>query len=76
MVILALFPLTTLKRNTRGNKIENFKLLRTVDRLQIEVDGLTKELYTIRQQQENMLDQIQKLKNIAKQNEERVDGRS
>lgn len=73
MVILALFPLTTLKRNTRGNKIENFKLLRTVDRLQIEVDGLTKELYTIRQQQENMLDQIQKLKNIAKQNEERVD---
>lgn len=53
--------------------MENYKLLKTVDRLQIEVDGLTRELYTLRQQQENMLDQIQKLKNIAKQNEERLD---
>lgn len=53
--------------------MENYKLIKTVNQLQIEVDGLTKELYTIRQQQENMLDQIQKLKNIAKQNEERID---
>lgn len=42
--------------------MENYKLLKTVDRLQIEVDGLTKELYTLKQQQSDMLEQIKKLK--------------
>ena len=73
MLTRVLFRLTTLKRNTGVNKIENFRLINTVNRLSDEVDSLTKELYNLRQQQENMLDQIQKLKNIAKQNEERVD---
>lgn len=42
--------------------MENYKLLKTVDRLQIEVDGLTKELYTLKQQQSDMLEQIKNLK--------------
>lgn len=42
--------------------MENYKLLKTVDRLQIEVDGLTKELYAIKQQQQDMLEQIRRLK--------------
>lgn len=44
--------------------MENYKLLKTVDRLQIEVDGLTKELYAIKQEQSNMLDQIKRLKEM------------
>ena len=42
--------------------MENYKLLKTVDRLQIEVDGLNKELYTLKQQQSDMLQQIKSLK--------------
>lgn len=42
--------------------MENYKLLKTVDRLQIEVDGLTKELYTLKQQQSDMVEQIKSLK--------------
>lgn len=46
--------------------MENYKLLKTVDRLQIEVDGLTKEIYTLKQQQKDMLEQIRRLKeNVA-----------
>ena len=44
--------------------MENYKLLKTVDRLQIEVDGLTKEIYTLKQQQDNMLEQIRRLKEM------------
>lgn len=44
--------------------MENYKLLKTVDRLQIEVDGLTKELYTLKQQQADMIEQIKRLKEI------------
>lgn len=42
--------------------MENYKLLKAVDQLQIEVDGLTKELYTLKQQQADMLEQIKRLK--------------
>ena len=44
--------------------MENYKLLKTVDRLQIEVDGLTKEIYTLKQQQKDMLEQIRRLKEL------------
>lgn len=42
--------------------MENYKLLKTVNQLQIEVDGLTKELYAIKQQQQDMIEQIRRLK--------------
>jgi len=42
--------------------VENFRLITTVNRLSNEVDSLTKELYTLRQQQSDMLDQIKNLK--------------
>ena len=42
--------------------MENYKLIKTVNQLQFEVDGLTKELYTLKQQQSDMLDQIKRLK--------------
>lgn len=42
--------------------MENFRLITTVNRLSNEVDSLTKELYTLRQQQSDMLDQIKNLK--------------
>jgi len=63
MLILALFLSTILKRSM-GNKVENYKLLKAVDQLQIEVDGLTKELYTLKQQQADMLEQIKRLKEM------------
>ena len=53
--------------------MEDFRLKNSVSRLEKEVDILTKEVYTLNQQMSGMLDQIQKLKNIAKQNEERID---
>lgn len=53
--------------------MEDFRLKNSVSRLEKEVDTLTKEVYTLNQQMSGMLDQIQKLKNIAKQNEERID---
>lgn len=42
--------------------MENYKLIKTVNQLQIEVDGLTKELYAIKQQQKDILEQIRRLK--------------
>lgn len=42
--------------------MENYKLIKTVNQLQIEVDGLTKELYAIKQQQQDMIEQIRRLK--------------
>lgn len=42
--------------------MENYKLLKAVDQLQIKVDGLAKELYTLKQQQADMLEQIKRLK--------------
>ena len=42
--------------------MENFRLINTVNRLSDEVDSLTKELYTIKQQQTDLLEQIQRLK--------------
>lgn len=44
--------------------MENYKLLKTVDRLQIDVDGLTRELYAIKQQQQDMIEQIRRLKEM------------
>lgn len=51
----------------------DFRLYTRVKTLEQELDNTMKLVHNLRQQQENMLDQIQKLKNIAKQNEERVD---
>lgn len=42
--------------------MENFRLINTVNRLSDEVDSLRKELYTLHQQQNDMLDQIKRLK--------------
>lgn len=42
--------------------MENFRLINTVNRLSDEVDSLTKELYILKQQQKDMLDQIKNLK--------------
>lgn len=42
--------------------MEDYKLIKTVNQLQIEVDGLTKELYAIKQQQQDMIEQIRRLK--------------
>lgn len=53
--------------------MEDFRLKSSVARLEKEVDTLIKEVYTLNQQMSGMLDQIQKLKNIAKQNKEKVD---
>ena len=63
MVILALFPLIILKRNTE-NKLENFRLINTVNRLSDEVDSLTKQVYNLVQQQKDMLEQIRRLKEM------------
>lgn len=42
--------------------MENFRLVNTVNRLSDEVDSLAKELYTLKQQQSDMLEQIKYLK--------------
>ena len=42
--------------------MENFRLITTVNRLSDEVDSLTKELYAIKQQQADMIEQIRRLK--------------
>lgn len=42
--------------------MENFRLINTVNRLSDEVDSLTRELYTLKQQQSDMIEQIKKLK--------------
>lgn len=44
--------------------MENFRLITTVNRLSDEVDSLTKELYAIKQQQQDMLEQIKRLKEM------------
>lgn len=51
----------------------DFRLYNRVKTLEQELDNTMKLVNNLRQKQENMLNQIQKLKNIAKQNEERVD---
>lgn len=42
--------------------MENYKLLRTVENLESAVDSLSKEVYNLRQQQKDMLEQIKRLK--------------
>lgn len=44
--------------------MEDYKLKNTVNRLENSVDSLTKELYTLKQQQKDMLDQIKRLKEM------------
>lgn len=44
--------------------MEDFRLKNAVNRLSDEVDSLTKELYTLKQQQKDMLDQIKRLKEM------------
>ena len=42
--------------------MEDYKLKNTVNRLESSVDSLTKEIYNLKQQQKDMLDQIKRLK--------------
>ncbi len=42
--------------------MEDFRLKNSVNRLQIEVDSLVKEVHTLRQIQQEMLEQIRRLK--------------
>ena len=42
--------------------MEDYKLKNTVNRLENSVDSLTKEIYNLKQQQKDMLDQIKRLK--------------
>lgn len=42
--------------------MEDYKLKNTVNRLENSVDSLTKEIYTLKQQQKDMLEQIRRLK--------------
>ena len=42
--------------------MENYKLLRTVENLESAVDTLSKQVHNLRQQQQDMLDQIKSLK--------------
>ena len=44
--------------------MEDYKLKHTVNRLENSVDSLTKELYTLKQQQKDMLEQIRRLKEM------------
>lgn len=44
--------------------MEDYKLKNTVNRLENSVDSLTKEIYTLKQQQDNMLEQIRRLKEL------------
>ena len=42
--------------------MEDYKLKNTVNRLENSVDSLTRELYTLKQQQKDMIEQIKRLK--------------
>jgi Mg2+ and Co2+ transporter CorA len=42
--------------------MEDFRLKNLVNQLQLEVDNLYKEIHTMKQQQQDMLDQIKRLK--------------
>ncbi|MNX76568.1 hypothetical protein D3C86_1080800 [compost metagenome] len=44
--------------------MEDYKLKNTVNRLENSVDSLTKEIYNLKQQQKDMVDQIKRLKEI------------
>jgi chaperonin cofactor prefoldin len=44
--------------------VEDYKLKNTVNRLENSVDSLTKEIYNLKQQQKDMLDQIRRLKEM------------
>jgi len=53
-----------LKSFIRRAKIENYKLLRSVEILEETVDSLSKQVHNLRQQQDNMLEQIRRLKEL------------
>lgn len=42
--------------------MEDYKLKNTVNRLENSVDSLTKEIYNLKQQQQDMIEQIKRLK--------------
>lgn len=42
--------------------MEDYKLKNTVNRLENSVDSLTKEIYNLKQQQVDMIEQIRRLK--------------
>lgn len=44
--------------------MEDYKLKNTVNRLENSVDSLTKEIYNLKQQQKDMLEQIRRLKEL------------
>jgi len=44
--------------------MEDYKLKNTVNRLENSVDSLTKEIYNLKQQQKDMLEQIRRLKEM------------
>ena len=44
--------------------MEDFRLKNSVNRLQIEVDKLSREVHNLRQQQADMLEQIKRLKEM------------
>lgn len=44
--------------------MEDYKLKNTVNRLENSVDSLTREIYTLKQQQLDMIEQIKRLKEI------------
>lgn len=48
----------------RRTKIENYKLIRTVEMLETTVDNLNREVHTLKQQQADMLEQIKRLKEL------------
>lgn len=44
--------------------MEDYKLKNTVNRLENSVDSLTREIYNLKQQQKDMLEQIRRLKEL------------
>lgn len=44
--------------------MEGYKLKNTVNRLENSVDSLTREIYNLKQQQKDMLEQIRRLKEL------------
>lgn len=42
--------------------MEDYKLKNTVNRLENSVDSLTREIYNLKQQQKDMIEQIRRLK--------------
>lgn len=44
--------------------MEDYKLKNTVNRLENSVDSLTKEIYNLKQQQKDMIEQIKRFKEM------------